>query len=515
MQSLDQLLQTNMQSNLLAHQQFRQNQLQQQTSDDGQKDNNVLNSPTHTLGNLQFRPTHQKSPAGSPTTYNTQQSVGSQQNSPQQKVENKIPRTPDSIKKSPTSVVVADELIWQKAWSTKFPSAPTHSYPTLASWVIKRLNNRITGRWTDIASGRFDLEWKETAESWYHQRPRRSCPNDAPHLLHKGLLAAFPNLIETRRETIARQSCVKREFKMPDDVCQQVAAILESIIKNGGVAPSESYGNMVSYRRRSDIYSVDDEKRTELRTLRTEDGKVETVRVHPLVPRWPEEYVDGQYSVSNEVRIKFMSPQQFPPTITHIDSGKIVNSGKKQLTELHQWATNLESFQSLSGEVRKVLFTNSITLLLLLKFAFKSSKASAKQIQDGVKSCYNPSDGTSEQVVQKVGKLILDKLVSPLQTLITNDEELDLFMAIILFDPSCETLNDESERVKQFRQETCDKLEAKLADKGEKLSDLLLLYPPLCTVRSAIIEHLSLVELIGEASDLRNNARDMMTNLLG
>jgi hypothetical protein len=40
-----------------------------------------------------------------------------------------------------------------------------------------------------------------------------------------------------------------------------------------------------------------------------------------------------------------MSPQQFPPTITHIDSGKIVNSGKKQLTELHQWATNLESFQ--------------------------------------------------------------------------------------------------------------------------------------------------------------------------
>ena len=67
---------------------------------------------------------------------------------------------------------------------------------------------------------------QETAESWYHQRPRRSCPNDAPHLLHKGLLAAFPNLIETRRETIARQSCVKREFKMPDDVCQQVAAIL-------------------------------------------------------------------------------------------------------------------------------------------------------------------------------------------------------------------------------------------------------------------------------------------------
>ena len=45
-------------------------------------------------------------------------------------------------------------------------------------------------------------------------------------------------------------------------------------------------------------------QRTELRTLRTEDGKVETVRVHPLVPRWPEEYVDGQYSVSNEVRIK-------------------------------------------------------------------------------------------------------------------------------------------------------------------------------------------------------------------
>lgn len=51
-------------------------------------------------------------------------------------------------------------MIWQKAWSTKFPSAPTHSYPTLASWIIKRLNNRITGRWTDIASGRFDLEWK-------------------------------------------------------------------------------------------------------------------------------------------------------------------------------------------------------------------------------------------------------------------------------------------------------------------------------------------------------------------
>ena len=71
---------------------------------------------------------------------------------------------------------------------------------------------------------------QETAESWYHQRPRRSCPNDAPHLLHKGLLAAFPNLIETRRETIARQSCVKREFKMPDDVCQQVAAILGMLI---------------------------------------------------------------------------------------------------------------------------------------------------------------------------------------------------------------------------------------------------------------------------------------------
>ena len=54
----------------------------------------------------------------------------------------------------------SDEMYWQKAWSTKFPSAPTHSYPTLASWVIKRLNNRITGRWTDIATGRFDLEWK-------------------------------------------------------------------------------------------------------------------------------------------------------------------------------------------------------------------------------------------------------------------------------------------------------------------------------------------------------------------
>ena len=58
--------------------------------------------------------------------------------------------------------------------------------------------------------------------------------------------------------------------------------------------------------------------------------------------------------------------------------------------------------------------------------------------------------------------------------------------------PACETIDDESERVKQFRQDTCDKLEVKLIEKGEKLSDLLLLYPPLCTVRSAIIEHLSL-----------------------
>ena len=42
---------------------------------------------------------------------------------------------------------------------------------------------------------------------------------------------------------------------------------------------------------------------------------------------------------------------------------------------------------------------------------------------------------TIKQVVQKVGKLILDKLVSPLQSIITTDEELQHFMAIILFDP--------------------------------------------------------------------------------
>ena len=48
-----------------------------------------------------------------------------------------------------------------------------------------------------------------------------------------------------------------------------------------------------------------------------------------------------QFAVSNE----YLSPQHFPPLITHIDSGKIVNSGKKQLTELHQWASNLETFQ--------------------------------------------------------------------------------------------------------------------------------------------------------------------------
>ena len=38
-------------------------------------------------------------------------------------------------------------------------------------------------------------------------------------------------------------------------------------------------------------------------------------------------------------------------------------------------------------------------------------------------------------MVQKVGKLILDKLVAPLQNLISTDAELDMFMAIVLFDP--------------------------------------------------------------------------------
>lgn len=530
MQSLDALLQSShMQSSLLQHQ-YRQNQaLQQQMQQQSEP-----TTPTSLIGQP-FR--HHKTPEGSPTPYghtpspqaespannsSTEPGGGNSTKSPVSDVKVKLEGRGGGAGK--TMVVVAgtlsnvrvkpisnsDEMIWQKAWSTKFPSAPTHSYPTLASWIIKRLNNRITGRWTDIASGRFDLEWKETAESWYHQRPRRSCPNDAPHLLHKGLLAAFPNLIETRRETIARQSCVKREFKMPDDVCQQVAIILESIIKNGGVAPSESYGNMVSYRRRSDLYSVDDEKMTELRTLRTEDGKVETVRVHPLVPKWPEEYVDGQYVMNND----YLSPHHFPPLITHIDSGKIVNSGKQQLTELHGWASNLESFQSLSGTVRKALFTNSVTLLLLIKFAYRSSKASAKQLQDGTKSCYNPNESTSE-VVQKVGKLLLDKLVSPMQDLITTEEELGLFMSIILYDSSCETLDDETEKVNEFRAQSCSALEAKLTEKGKNLSDMLLLYPPLCTVRSAIIEHLSLVELVGEASELRNNARDIMSSLVG
>ena len=46
--------------------------------------------------------------------------------------------------------------------------------------------------------------------------------------------------------------------------------------------------------------------------------------------------------------------------------------------------------------------------------------------------------------------------------------------------------------MKEFREQACEELEVKLKRKGAKLSDLLLLYPPLCTVRSAIIEHLSL-----------------------
>ena len=61
--------------------------------------------------------------------------------------------------------------------------------------------------------------------------------------------------------------------------------------------------------------------------------------------------------------------------------------------------------------------------------------------------------------------------------------------------PACETLDDEGEKVNEFRTQSCSALETKLTEKGKNLSDLLLLYPPLCTVRSAIIEHLSLGKL--------------------
>ena len=92
-----------------------------------------------------------------------------------------------------------------------------------------------------------------------------------------------------------------------------------------------------------------------------------------------------------------MSHTSNPPIITHIDSGKIVGSGKKQLTELHQWASSLEPFQvgagcqlrALSGTFQLLLhpdFLKSqclshLSLWVLVSIIYKPTTPSAVSIR--------------------------------------------------------------------------------------------------------------------------------------
>ncbi|XP_063693496.1 uncharacterized protein LOC134825303 [Bolinopsis microptera] len=296
-----------------------------------------------------------------------------------------------------------DEEAWREAWTCKF-SSKSH---TLASWLVQILNKGALGHWINPKHGTFELNWAEAAQNWYKAKKRHSRIEDASHLLHKGIQAAFPKLEELKRERTGHQ-CVRRSFKISDDICSTVQAIV--------VGTSNKERKRCKCNNSQSLPTMWPLSEHLL-------GFDSPIKVTPVRDSTYQDLARAAESPSNDEMIKW-----------------VMKSGQNQLLLIYQWAVKLPDFCALAEGDQKVLLKSVVNELLTVKLAYRSVDLT-QQLRLGTGKIIDVGL-IREHFTKSLATSVVKNIVSTLNELRLSDLEFALMQQIILFNPHTDGLSD-------------------------------------------------------------------------
>jgi len=472
-------------------------------------------------------------------------------------------RTPNNGMEGPTSArkrapPLIDEDGWRKAWQIKFKYGKSNN---MSVWLIDRLTKSVGGRWLDMEEGRFELEWVDTANAWYSERQRRSKFSQSTHLLYKALQAAFPNIQEEGSEK-SKHIFIKRSFKLPADLCNEVRQIVVGTGTKRECVPAmqakpsvsmlqpnnrlvtpfpgtaqqdyrvdhlmKDFMNAVSQGEQPCDYShnpqivslippplVVSAWNTDVATEHSE-GSNELVRPEPVPGTFTKHPLPPLPSQQQMSQQQLTSPPMSP--IFTKDGGfnnnncqeatfeQICEYAKQQLEIIHKWASEMPSFRELSSNDQKALLRSSAPELLV--FSICSFSVQNNCVTDALLLDKNlvisRTNRQFETAIRSIVSYILDTVVQPVRSLMSNRYELSRLRRIILFNPSTKNIHhvlEDPAAVRALRKKEHILLQSHTNMTPGRFGELLLLLPPLTTSGNLFIEHLHLEKLVGDTFD--------------
>lgn len=360
-----------------------------------------------------------------------------------------------------------DEEAWREAWTCKF-SSKSH---TLASWLVQILNKGVLGHWIDPKNGTFELNWADAAQNWYKAKKRHSRFEDASHLLHKGIQAAFPKLEELKRENTGHQ-CVRRSFKISDDICNTVEAI---VVGTSNKERKRCKCNNSQYLQFQTMWPLSEHLLgfdTPIKVTPIRDNAYQHI---DLVP---------SDSPTNEEMIKW-----------------VMKSGQNQLLLIYQWAVKLPDFTVLIESDQKVLLKSAVNELLTVKLAYRSVDLK-DQLQLGTGKIIDVGS-IREHFTKSLAMSVVKNIVSTLNELKVNESEFALLQQIILFNPHTEGLRSNSiQGVKSSRRKIYQQLSR--ITTPDRFAEMLLILPTVQGIGNEFKEQLNEHSMLGIPKYMEN-----------
>ncbi|CAJ0567851.1 unnamed protein product, partial [Mesorhabditis spiculigera] len=182
----------------------------------------------------------------------------------------------------------------------------------------------------------------------------------------------------------------------------------------------------------------------------------------------------------------------------------VTDSMHQQLVLMVEWAKRLVSFSKLPMRTQVGLLRHFSAQHLVMCAAFRSI-----HLDDAVwltNETRLHKNSTKVPDVNRVAARIVDQLTVPMRRLQMNEIEYCALKAVAFFDPIAKGVDDSYEEVDLSRQEVLDAFEryvrfvSPLREVPRRLSQLLLLLPPVLGIARDLVEDVQLAKLFGLAS---------------
>uniref|UniRef100_A0A914CI90 Uncharacterized protein n=1 Tax=Acrobeloides nanus TaxID=290746 RepID=A0A914CI90_9BILA len=186
-------------------------------------------------------------------------------------------------------------------------------------------------------------------------------------------------------------------------------------------------------------------------------------------------------------------------------TGDVTESMHQQLILMVEWAKHLEEFRLLPMSTQISLLRHFSAQHLVWCAAFRSLNVRDGMIWLTNDSCL-PRDAPKIPDVNRVAARILDHLTTPMKNLHMDEQEYLALKAVAFFDPIAKGVEQSAAAIEKTRNDFLSAFEYYVTqmsphkDMHSRLSNLLLLLPPLMCIARDLVEEAQLAKLFGLAS---------------